>query len=1491
MDDMTGKVIKSYQLRELLGMGGFGAVYLAQQSFVEREVAVKIIYPVFANHPNFIRRFETEAQLVAGLEHPHIIPLYDYWREPDGAYLVMRRLRGGTLRQHMTDKPWPLENVTRLLDEISAALALAHRYGVIHRDLKPENILLDEDGNTYLADFGIAQLISATQMDEELGSTGSPAYAAPEQMSGQPPTPQADIYSLGVILFELLTGAHPFPELSELTMTQLLVRRVSAKLPPLGQFRSDLPERLNTVIQRATTLNPADRYPDANSFARAFHAAIKAGGQVMTTGEFMAVARSLGDSAGLDLVPNPYKGLRAFQEGDAGSFFGRGALVDTLVSRMREETANRRFLAVVGPSGSGKSSVVKAGLLPALRRGAVPGSDKWFVAEMVPGAQPFDELANALLSVAVNPPQNLREMLTASTSGLINALKQILPPDPGIELLLVIDQFEEVFTLVSDDGQTEQFLTALYAAVKHPQSRLRLVITLRADFYDRPLLLPNMSDLMRDRTEVVIPLSVEELRQAVLKPLEPIGMSAEPQLVSEIINEVNEQPGALPLLQYLLSELFEMRTGNALSLDAYRRLGGVRGALAKRADTLYDGFTENERDIIRQIFLRLITLGEGTEDTRRRTPLAEIEALSGNRSLLNGVVERLTKARLLTFDRDPITHTPTLEVTHEALIRRWARLRDWLEDSRSDVRLQRSLASQAAEWVANGREASFLLQGARLDQLERWSEATTVALTRGETDYLQSSIEQRERQVSQEKARQEREEALERRSRTRLRLLAGVLAAAAVGALVLTLFAFTQSQIAQEERTAAVSARATSEANAQTSLSIALASNALEAADDRNGDLALALAIEANRGAAPPVQARRALAEIAFDVGTRAVFVGDMTADTAWVQSVAISPDGQRMVSGSTDSVVRLWNLATGEMVRQMRGHRGDVEDVAYSPDGLEALSAGIDFQAIVWNIETGAERLRLVGHTDPIRAVTFSPDGRLLVTAGSDNLIIVWDRETGAEIRRFMGQGASILTLDFRPDGAVIASGAGDRSVALWDLASGNLLREFTGHQTGVNDVAFSPDGSRLASGSSDGTIVMWDAELGTALYRLQVGAGGINDVAITPDGERLVATTADGLVHVWRAADGRLIADGVGHTAAAVSLDLTADGAYAVTGARDGTIRMWNIRDPRTLASVAAHERRVTGLAMGASNRAYTSSLDGTLKFWDAANGTLNAGVQWPLPGPAYALVVSPDESTAWAGSDEGLIWQLDLVTGQVVRSLTGHTDQTTSLSVSPDGRTLLSSSSDQSLILWDLAAGAPIFTLIGHEEAVTAAAYHPQDEVAVSSSRDGTLIMWNLMDGALIRRFATQGAPILSVAFSPDGQSILAGLLDGRLYLWNAERGEIVGQFVGHTGAVYTASFSPDGRLALTGSEDGFTLLWDVAGGAEIQRLPNVGQRIFKTRFSADGSAIWLGEENGRIEVWQAYNPEGVTTWARANRYLRELSCIERESYRVEPFCPSA
>lgn len=1420
--------IRGYELREHLGRGSFGSVYRAYQPVIGRDVAVKVILPQYANRPDFIRRFEVEAQLVARLEHPHIVPLYDYWREPDGAFLVMRWLRAGSLRHALKRGPWRVETAVRLLDQVAAALAAAHRQGVVHRDVKPGNILLDEDNNAYLSDFGIATLVepfaAAGQQvppSPESGFTGTPEYVSPELIHGAEVTPRADIYSLGVVLYELLTGRHPFPNLP---LADLLQRHLHDPLPPATAVRPDLPAAVDDVIQSATAKDPNGRYPDALALAAAFRRAVQ------------PAAESPQPAASRE-IQNPYLGLRPFQEADAANFFGREALTQTLVDRL----GDGRFLAVVGPSGSGKSSVVKAGLIPALRHGALPGSADWFITQMTPGARPLEELESALLRVAVNPPPSLLAQLQADERGLLRAVKRALPDDSS-ELLLVIDQFEALFTQTADEATRAFFLDSLVTAVTDPGSRLRLVVTLRADLYDRPLQYADFGRLLRAHQETVLPLTAEELAAAITGPAERVGLALETGLAPAMIADLHRQPGALPLLQFALTELVERREGRTLTRADYTKMGGVAGALSRRAESLFADLDETEQDAARQLFLRLVTLGDDETITRRRAPYAELLALTPDENAA-AIIEQYGRYRLLTFDHDPATRAPTVELAHEALLQAWPRLRQWLDEGRADLRQQRLLATAAVEWQQADQDASFLLRGARLEQFAAWAERTHLAVTSAEREFLDASLVARKQRQAAEAARQAHEAALERRSRQRLRALVGVLLAATAVAVALTIFAFSQNRIARAEARQATARE----------LAAAAVSN-LDVDPERSALLAM-----------------HAISEtVAAGETTVPEAVDALHQSIVRLRGRYTLPD-----TGSPACTGQIW-----------------CSDLAYSPDGGLLATTGVDGRAHVWDAETGALLLTLAGHEGPVIGVAFHPQGSHVATAGADGMAALWpvadllaggETESDAPAVTFAGHEGNVVNVAFSADGALLATASRDDTARIWDAASGETVLVLSGHESSVRDVVFTADGEFLITGSSDTTVRIWDLATGKAVAVLEGHERNVYDVALAPDGTLLASASSDGTVQLWplswddegvSVGDPRTMVAG-DHSGIVYGVAFSGDGTLLATGGVDAKARLWDVASGEQQLALAGHGGPLTNLAFSPDGRTLASgSLDGTVRAWDV---TAAGGREWlTLAGHrdvSFDVRYSADGRFLATASFDGTAMIWDAATGERRHTLMTSPAPVAAAVFSPDGQRLATASFDGTVTLWDTASGELLLTLAGHQEPVVDVAFHPEGNLLATAGKDGTARLWDAADGAEVHVFTEPEADVERVAFSPDGRWLAAVGLDGAARIFDVAGREQVSVLTGHDGWVLGVAFSADGsRLATTG-DDRRVIVWDVSDATNPQRLLTLtGHQgdVWGAAFSPDGATLATISFDGLVKLWDV----GDSELESANREILSL-----------------
>jgi WD40 repeat protein/DNA-binding SARP family transcriptional activator len=1448
--ELVGTALRGYRLLDQVGEGAFGVVHRAIQPQVGREVAVKSIHPELANQPDFVRRFEREAQLVARLEHPHVVPLYDYWREPDGAYLVMRFLRGGSVEDLLEQGPLELGRITQILDQVAGALSAAHRQGVVHRDVKPGNILLDEGGNAYLTDFGVA--LDAGAPDQTTGTMvrGTPAYLSPEQIRLEPITPRSDIYALGVVLFEMLTGEYPYPESS---LTALLDQHLNQPMPSVRAVRSDVPVSVEAVVARATAKDPAERFADATELAIAFRSAIESPTTV--------VEREL---------RNPYKGLRAFLEADAADFFGREALTRRLVERLAERGSDARFLCVVGPSGSGKSSVVRAGLIPALRRGAVEGSDRWYMSEVLPGRHPLHEIESALLGIAVSPPPSLLEVLEEDELGLVHAVEKVLP-DPSAELVLVLDQLEELFTLVEDEAERAHVLDLIRAVALGGASRVRVVATLRADFFDEPLSVRGFGDLLAARTEAITPMSPAELERAISGPAEHVGLAIEGGLVASMVADVVDRPGALPLLQYALTELAER--GSELTSEGYRAIGGVSGALARRAEHLYAAMNETGREACRRLFLRLVTLGEGTEDTRRRVRRSELPSAEGG--AIDAVVETFGRHRLLSFDRDPLSREPTVEIAHEALLRAWARLRGWIDEARDDLRTERGLTASAAEWETAGHDESFLIRGVRLEQVSTWAETSRVGMTESDGAFLRASLARRDEELALEASRQARERALERRSVKRLRAFVAALTAAALVAGVLSAVAVGQRGQAQREARLA-SARelaAAAEAN-------------LEVDPERSILLALQAMQTTHRDGTVLPEARQALHD-SLDAD-RLIF----TIQNPSTANVAYSPNGRLLATGGTaggneQDDVLLWDARTGALVRRLSGHTDDIDSVEFNFDGSRLVTAADDSTVIEWDARTGRRLLTVPGTPGDALQASFSPDGRMMAIADTGTVggIRLVDARTGNEIRT-IDPGVSFCGPSFSPDGSLVAAGcSGD--VIVWSVATGRETLRFPWNSCG-GGVVFSPDGTRITA-SSCGAPKIWSAETGREQLTLEGHTGDVYGLAWSPDGTRLATGSTDGTARVWDASTGKQLMVLAGHAGLVAIVDFSPDGTRLLTGGGDGTARVWDVTPAgASEAFGAADLSDLNGVVYNHDgSQLLTTAWPEGGWLWDTSTGERDTN----LPDAYADGNFSSDDSTVlaegrWEARQSWGLRSLDAASGDQ----TAFVELPCCLSaLSPDGTVVATIQDDGTLRLWNRSSGARLRTfhvLAKHANAdAVDVGFSPDGRLVAGIGRD-VLRVWEVSTGGSALDLRVSLGLSTSLAFGPDGARIATAGGNGAA-VWSLRTGDRITS-LGGAGSIASVVFSADGRRIATAGDDGAARIWDAGSGRQLLRLGGHAQSLAAVAFSPDGTRLATTSSDGILRVYVL--PVSQLIRLARERLSRGFTTPECRQYLHQTSCPS-
>ena len=1449
--DLQGEPLRGYRLLEQIGEGAFGIVYRASQPQIGREVAIKAVPPELANHPDFVRRFEREAQIVARLEHPHIVPLYDYWREPDAAYLVMRFLRGGSLEELLKVGPLETDRAASLLDQVAAALSAAHRQGVVHRDVKPGNVLLDEEGNAYLTDFGVALDSGSPERSTGTMMRGTPAYLSPEQVRLDPASPQTDVYALGIVTYEMLTALHPFPETS---LRALLDRHLTETIPSVREARPELPSAVDRVIARATAKDATMRFSDALELAAAFRAAVEGGAE--------GVTQPVAD------IRNPYKGLRAFLEADAGDFFGRESLTQRLLRRLGQEGDASRFLAVVGPSGSGKSSVVRAGLVPALRRGALEGSERWYVIEVIPGSHPLRELESALLALAIEPPPSLLEMLEGDTLGLSRAAERILP-DPDAELVIVLDQLEEVFTLVDDEDERLHILESLRAAVTSQGTRVRVITTLRADFFDQPLSVRGFGDLLAERTEAITPLSPEELERAIVGPADRAGLRVEPRLLAVMIADVVDRPGTLPLLQYALTELAERREDGMLTLAGYRRIGGVSGALARRAEQIFGAMNDGAREASRQLFLRLVTLGEGSEDTRRRVRRSELVPLAESH-VMDGVLEAYGRHRLLSFDRDPVTREPTVEIAHEALLGAWDRLRDWIDEAREDIRTQRRLAFSVTEWEAAEHEPSFLLRGARLEQVRSWAETTTLAISDADRKYVSQSL-------AMQHAVRERERALERRSIRRLRSLVALGVGAALVASTLTVIAVTQR------------GRAVDEARVSRARELAAAAVANLEVDPERSILLAMQAIDATRAVDGTVLAEAEEALHRAVVGSRIeMSVPGIGGRVDW------STNGVFVTEGTEGSgVIDIRDAETGDRVKSFHGHDGDVTDVAFSRDGSMLATTGDDGTLRVWDPSNG-DLLASLSGSGVVWGPSFDRDGSFVAAAWEEEgLVRVLELATGriSTIRRVDANGTALS-----PDGSRIAVSSSLEGIpAVYEIASGEeILRLEADWSDQPSNLSWSPDGRYLAGG---GFPRVWDARTGRVRFSLFGHTDVVFDVDWSPDSSRLVTGAFDGTAKVWEITEGNapeLMSLSAQDTTLVLGVAFSPDGTRVLSGNGDiSAAKIWDVSPSGDAewANLPTIPPWNDVEFMPTSHSVLASGINDTVNLWDPKApksarliGSFGHGCC------AVQIDVSSDGSTIAIGDYGGKVSVRDVATGDELFATEGDYEDP-KFDLSPNGEYLAIALMGSNTVRILDRTGRVVRHLV-EEYGFTSGApsFSPGGRLLGTVARRGADVeanyrvrIWDWQRREVVTTIhAGVDGPLV---FDPTGALLAVpwGTVDVR----DVDSGDVVLQLPSQPGDIYGLRFSPDGSLIATGAADGTIRLFDAESGQQrvVLRGPAGPSRV---AFSADGSMLASTSSDAMVRVW-ALDIDDLIEIAQQN-VTRTLTDLECRQYLHVDECPT-
>ncbi|WP_254047341.1 nSTAND1 domain-containing NTPase [Streptomyces aureus] len=1148
----------------------------------------------------------------------------------------------------------------------------------------------------------------------------------------------------------------------------------------------------------------------------------------------------------------PYRGLESFTAEQARWFEGRQEAVRQVMASL----ARQRLTLLLGPSGSGKSSLIQAGVLRAVAAGELPGSDRWSIVFVRPRQDLPTEIEHAGLP-------------GAATDGIAAAVDRHLDADRRSDrVLLVVDQFEEVFTQPGADVRGSRRPVAdEIAAAARSSDRLSVILIMRDDFY--PQLAAQAPELLESAApgllNVPSTLSRQDLHDIVTLPAEDVRLRFQAglpeQLITDVLATAPDGPGAfevpatvLPLLELTLSQLWERRQDGFLTHEAYRRIGGTTGSLTTWCDTALDALSEEQRPVARQILTSLVRPEDPVRRipaTRAQVPLDELRELAaapdgkpGEDGAFDEVLAVLTHHRIVTTQirsagesPDAPPGRPVAELIHDALIRDWRTLHEWVGQERLFQEWFERTRERRARW-ANGQDPGDLLAGTALAEGLDW----------GRQRHLPGDI------AAFLAASKQRQHAVIRRSRR----LNSVLATLLVLALVAAGGAVWQWR-------AAVDAR-------ETALSRQLAAQSTELITT-NPELASLLAVKAYRTShnAESLESLRNAASLPQH--------RRLTGHTDTVRTVAFSPEGKTLATVGDDRTMRLWDVDTGKVRVIGKEHTNEVYSAAFSPDGRTLATGDADDTVRLWNTTTGESRAIRDEGAGQVVSVAFSPDGRTLATGGTDTEVRLRDANTGELRRSLAGHTDAVYSLAFSTDSSTLVSGSPDATALMWDVATGGQLRKLD-HPGPVYSVVFNRAGTTVAVGGADGTVQLWDTATGEA--RSTASGNAVASVAFSPDG-RTFATGSDNVVQLWDTATGAALTSLFGHTDDVQSVAFSPDGRILASAGLDRTVRLWDTTSGAVRATRAGHPGGVLAVAIDPTGRILADGdAHGYVRLTDMADGKLRAPAS-RHEGEVYSVAFSPDGDTLASGSWDGKVLLIDVATGETRHVLAEHGGEVHGVAFSPRGDLLASVATDRTVALWDPDTGKLVDVLEQQANGINKVAFSRDGRVLATAGSDAHVRLWDVASARLVATLVGHTSQVTSVAFSPDGHTLASGSSDRTVRLWDLPSGAPRATLLGSTDEVDAVAFSPDGHTLAASGMDLSTRLWDVESREPLITLIGHTDAVFGVAFSPDGRTLATAGLDKNVRLWDTALPEPGEAVASICRTVgRDLTPQERSAY---------